>query len=76
MVEDATVARWIELSRKFRKNSSGPRVLPIAKIGEAYYFVDERVRQLRNVVRPDDFVDFETDGELRAYIEQRGEMVS
>ena len=76
MVKNAIVARWIELSRKFRENATGPRVLPIAKIGEAYYFVDERLRQLRSVTNPDEFRDFETDGELLAFVTQQGEMVS
>ena len=35
-----------------------PRVLPIEKFGHKWYFVDERLRQYRNVMDPDDFVDW------------------
>ena len=34
------------------------RVLPIERIGPKWYFVDERLRQYRNVLDPDDFIDW------------------
>lgn len=36
----------------------GPRVLPIVMIGEKAYFVDVRLRQLRSVRDPGDYIDF------------------
>lgn len=36
----------------------GPRVLPIVMIGEKAYFVDVRLRQLRAVRDPHDYIDF------------------
>ncbi len=39
MTDDETIAHWIELSRKYPKVDGGPGVLPITKIGEAYYFM-------------------------------------
>jgi len=71
-----TVAQWIELSRQYQQNPNGPRVLPIAKVGESYYFVDERTRQLRNVAMPEDFMDFETQGDMLVFIGRFGEIVS
>src|SRR5689334_19522580 len=55
MCDDSVVRRWVELSRRYRENPNGPRVLPIVKVGDEHYFVDERLRQLRNVTKADDF---------------------
>lgn len=71
-----TVAVWIELSRKYKQNMTGPRVLPIAELRGTYYFVDERLHQLRNIADPADFIDFETDGDMLIYIATHGRMVS
>jgi hypothetical protein len=38
-----------------------PRLLPRIKIGKTIYFVDERLRQLRNVDNPHDFIDYGDD---------------
>jgi len=46
-----------------------PKVLPILKAeGGKYYFVDERLRQIRNVKNPSDFVDF-AEGEWQIFLE-------
>ncbi len=73
---DPAVRRWIELSRRYRENPSGPRVLPIVKVGNEHYFVDERLRQLRNVANADDFQNFDSDGDMLAFVMQHGGIVS
>lgn len=35
-----------------------PQQLPIMRIGRKRYYVDERLRQLRNVEDPHDFISF------------------
>jgi hypothetical protein len=37
---------------------AGPTALPTVTIGEQEYYVDERLRQLRNIENPHDFIDF------------------
>lgn len=39
-------------------DEGGPRVLPIVMIGKKAYFVDVRLRQLRAVRNPSDYIDF------------------
>lgn len=39
-------------------SEGGPRVLPIVMIGDKAYFVDIRLRQLRSVRDPGDYIDF------------------
>jgi hypothetical protein len=36
----------------------GPTALPTITLGDQEYYVDERLRQLRNVANPHDFMDF------------------
>jgi hypothetical protein len=72
---DANVERWIELSRRYRDNPTGPCVLPIVKVGEEHYFVDERLRQLRNVKNVDEWMDFESAGDLLVFVMQHGGIV-
>ena len=38
-----------------------PRMLPRIKVGNTIYFVDARLRQLRNVENPHDFIDYGDD---------------
>lgn len=76
MSHDSTVEQWIELSRRYRENPTGPHVLPIAKVGDKHYFVDERLRQLRNVTNFADSLDFESDGDLLVFVMQHGGIVS
>lgn len=58
------VRRWMALRRHYERrvaiegSPKMPRVLPIEKIGRKWYFVDERLRQYRNVMDPDDFIDW------------------
>lgn len=40
------------------EEATGPAVLPTVTIGEQEYYVDERLRQLRNVENPHDFIDY------------------
>ncbi len=35
-----------------------PRILPIVEVNGKHYFKDERLRQLRNVKKPHDFINF------------------
>ena len=35
-----------------------PRRLPIVRIGATYYFLDLRLRQLRDVTNPHNYIDF------------------
>jgi hypothetical protein len=45
--------------RKGRDNTDSPRRLPVVTLENGKtYFVDERLRQLRNVVNPYDYIDF------------------
>ena len=41
-----------------RTGEGGPRTLPIVMIGDKAYFVDVRLRQLRSVQNPGDYIDF------------------
>lgn len=76
------VQQWVDLRAEFeRRLQSGrdprmARILPIAKISRTWYFVDERLRQLRNVTDPADFLDFESDGDLLIYVMQNGRMIA
>lgn len=69
-VKDSIIGDWIELSETFGENPNGPRVLPIEKIGETYYFRDDRLRQLRNVGDASDQLQFDTDGDLLVFVMQ------
>ncbi|VVB76105.1 Uncharacterised protein [uncultured archaeon] len=35
-----------------------PRMLPIVQVGNKRYFLDERLKQLRNVKNPYDYIDY------------------
>ncbi len=72
---DPKVKHWIELSRRYRTSCVGPRVLPIVKVGKTYFFVDERLCQIRNVENADDCLDFETDSDLLVFVMQHGGIV-
>ena len=76
MTDDETIAHWIELSRKYPKVDGGPGVLPITKIGEAYYFIDVRMKQLRNVVDPSKFFGFRTGDDLTMFLKLHGELIA
>ncbi|OGC62487.1 hypothetical protein A2264_01125 [candidate division WWE3 bacterium RIFOXYA2_FULL_46_9] len=57
------VQHWLKLRSEYERrlkteDDPQPRVLPIVKIGRAWYFVDERLRQLRNVENPHDTVNW------------------
>jgi len=52
------IARWLDLAERSKHDPTLPRVLPIVEIGRKHYFVDERLRQLRNVKDPHDFVNW------------------
>lgn len=72
MSRDSNVERWIELSRRYRENPTGPCVLPIVKVGKRHFFVDERLRQLRSVENADEWLGFESDGDLLVFVMQHG----
>jgi|GEM_PF-4769185 len=75
-VKELFAETWIDLSRRYKDNPSGPRVLPIVKIRETHYFVDEQLCQIRNIRNVDDFIEFETDGDMLVTLMQYGEFVS
>ena len=75
MSNNPKVTHWIELSRRYRTNPVGPRVLPIVKVGKTHFFVDERLCQIRNVENADDRLDFESDGDLLVFVMQHGGIV-
>lgn len=56
--DDPIIARWLTLAEQSKHDPTLPRVLPIVKIAGTYYFVDERLRQIRNVKDPHDFVNW------------------
>jgi hypothetical protein len=58
------VQEWIELSRKYKGNPGEARVLDIVKHNGKYYFVDDRMKELRNVEDFMDVIKFKTAGEL------------
>ena len=39
----------------------GPRRLPIAQLGGVFYYVDERLKQFREVTNPHNYVNFDTE---------------
>jgi len=52
------ITGWLALAERSKHDPTLPRVLPIVKIGRMYYFVDERLRQLRHVKNPHDYVNW------------------
>ena len=56
--KDPIIAQWQQLAERSKHDPTLPRVLPIVKIGRKHYFVDERLRQLRNVKNPHDYMDW------------------
>lgn len=46
------------LAESAKNSAAGPRMLPVIDIDGKRYFVDERLKQLRNVVDPSDYIDF------------------
>jgi hypothetical protein len=61
------VARWLKLAERSKHNPDDPRVLPIVKIKQKWYFVDERLHELRNVQNPDDTKRFRDQNDLQEY---------
>lgn len=49
------------MEAKMRDAFGGPRVLPIIQYGPTQYFVDLRLRQFRDVNRPHEFIDFDSE---------------
>ena len=45
------------------------------KVGAMHFFVGERLRQLRNVESPDDWIGFESDGDLLVFVMQHGGII-
>jgi hypothetical protein len=45
-----------------------PQQLPIVTIGTKYYFIDRRLRQLRNIAIPNDFIHFNDDAEIETFL--------
>ena len=43
------------------EGADGPRSLPVVQFGPTQYFADLRLRQFRNVQKPHDYVDFESE---------------
>lgn len=46
------------LAESAKNSGAGPRMLPAIDIDGKRYFVDERLKQLRSVVDPSDYIDF------------------
>lgn len=44
------------------------RRLPVVRIGSTTYFVDRRLRQIRNVYNPHEFIDFKDEFALEDYL--------
>lgn len=51
---------------------TGARQLPIVKLDGRWYFVDLRLRQLRDTSDPHSYIDFDDKWELRWYLSKRG----
>ena len=49
------------------------RQLGTVPINGTTYFIDERLRELRNVVDPSDWIRFETDGDMLVFLGQYAE---
>ena len=58
------VEEWIRLSRRYKGEPAQARVLDIVKHCGGYYFVDDRLKELRNVEDVMDTIKFKTHGEL------------
>ena len=56
--EDRQQALEAFLAESTRNKIAGSRMLPVIDIDGKRYFVDARLKQLRNVVDPSDFIDF------------------
>jgi hypothetical protein len=60
MATPRLVRHWLTLRKEYERqlehnpNPSMPRVLPIVKIGRKWYFVDDRLKENRNVLDPTD----------------------
>ncbi|QEG20998.1 hypothetical protein [Mariniblastus fucicola] len=67
MEPNANIKQWIELSRQHGGKPGEARVLPIARHKSKYYFIDDRMRQLRNVEDFNDSISFKTNGELLSF---------
>ncbi len=48
-----------EKGQKDKDESLGFRALPVVRIGRKYYFIDVRLKELRNVEKPWDRIEFE-----------------
>jgi len=54
------VQHWLQLRQEYERRLAidpdppMPRVLPIVKVGRKWFFVDERLREMRNVRNPHD----------------------
>jgi hypothetical protein len=50
-----SVQQWLRLRKEYEQDPLfGPRVLPIVKIGNAWYFEDSRLGEFRRVDAPDE----------------------
>ncbi len=67
MAPSENVKHWIELSRRHGGEPGQARVLPIVQHKSKYYFVDDRLRQLRNVEDFNDSINFKSSGELLSF---------
>lgn len=58
------IEEWIALSRKYGGKPGEARVLDIVKHNDRHYFVDDRLKELRNVENFMDVIKFQSSGEL------------
>lgn len=71
-----TVRYWLTLRAEYERRleterDPAPRVLPVVKIGRRWYFVDERLREYRNVLDPSDRLPLHIEEYLQRMLEDR-----
>jgi hypothetical protein len=61
------VKRWIEEAHESQKHPEKAQVLPIVSIDGQYYFVDVRMKSVRNIDNLLDILDFDSQNDLIRY---------
>ncbi len=72
--DHALLERIREARKELKGAGSGVRMLPVVRYERKLWFFDERLRQLRDVENPHDFMDLdESDVEYFRWKEKEGE---
>jgi coproporphyrinogen III oxidase len=61
-----------EAQEAIKKSGSGVKMLPVVRYQRKLWFFDKRLRQLRNIYNPHDFIDL-NDFEMQYFISKIGD---